>query len=60
MRSPPAKFTAFLDFLQGEVTSGRVVVQTTAQVIGGPVQPPVPALTGRGAERPARKYQRAG
>jgi peptidoglycan/xylan/chitin deacetylase (PgdA/CDA1 family) len=39
----PAKFTAFLDFLQGEVTSGRVIVQTTAQVIGGPVQPPVPA-----------------
>jgi peptidoglycan/xylan/chitin deacetylase (PgdA/CDA1 family) len=37
----PAKFTAFLDFLQGEVASGRVVVQTTAQVIGGPVQPPV-------------------
>jgi peptidoglycan/xylan/chitin deacetylase (PgdA/CDA1 family) len=39
----PAKFTAFLDFLQGEVTGGRVTVQTTAQVIGGPVQPPVPA-----------------
>jgi peptidoglycan/xylan/chitin deacetylase (PgdA/CDA1 family) len=37
----PAKFTAFLDFLQGEVTGGRVVVQTTAQVVGGPVQPPV-------------------
>jgi len=37
----PAKFTAFLDFLQGEVASGRVIVQTTAQVIGGPVQPPV-------------------
>jgi len=37
----PAKFTAFLDFLQGEVTGGRVVVQTTAQVIGGPVQQPV-------------------
>jgi peptidoglycan/xylan/chitin deacetylase (PgdA/CDA1 family) len=37
----PAKFTAFLDFLQGEVAGGRVVVQTTAQVIGGPVQPPV-------------------
>jgi peptidoglycan/xylan/chitin deacetylase (PgdA/CDA1 family) len=38
-----AKFTALLDFLQGEVAGGRVVVQTTAQVIGGPVQPPVPA-----------------
>jgi peptidoglycan/xylan/chitin deacetylase (PgdA/CDA1 family) len=37
----PAKFTAFLDFLQGEVAGGRVVVQTTAQVIGGQVQPPV-------------------
>jgi peptidoglycan/xylan/chitin deacetylase (PgdA/CDA1 family) len=39
----PAKLTAFLDFLQGEVAAGRVTVQTTAQVIGGPVQPPVPA-----------------
>lgn len=39
----PAKFTAFLDFLQGGVAGGRVTVQTTAQVIGGPVQPPVPA-----------------
>jgi peptidoglycan/xylan/chitin deacetylase (PgdA/CDA1 family) len=37
----PAKFTAFLDFLQGEVAGGRVTVQTTAQVIGGPVQAPV-------------------
>jgi len=37
----PAKLAAFLDFLQGEVASGRVTVQTTAQVIGGPVQPPV-------------------
>ena len=37
----PAKLTAFLDFLQGEVAGGRVVVQTTAQVIGGPVQAPV-------------------
>jgi peptidoglycan/xylan/chitin deacetylase (PgdA/CDA1 family) len=36
----PAKFTAFLDFLQGEVAGGRVVVQTTTQVIGGQVQPP--------------------
>jgi peptidoglycan/xylan/chitin deacetylase (PgdA/CDA1 family) len=39
----PAKFTAFLDFLQGEVAGGRVTVETTAQVIGGPVQPPLPA-----------------
>jgi len=39
----PAKFTALLDFLQGEVAAGRVTVQTTAQVIGGTVQPPVPA-----------------
>jgi peptidoglycan/xylan/chitin deacetylase (PgdA/CDA1 family) len=33
------KLTAFLDFLQGEVTAGRVVVKTTAQVIGGPLNP---------------------
>jgi peptidoglycan/xylan/chitin deacetylase (PgdA/CDA1 family) len=39
----PANFTAFLDFLQAEVAGGRVTVQTTAQVIGGPVNPPVPA-----------------
>jgi hypothetical protein len=37
----PTKFAAFLDFLQAEVTGGRVTVQTTAQVIGGPVNPPV-------------------
>jgi len=37
----PTKFTALLDFLQGEVTGGRVSVQTTAQVIGGPVNPQV-------------------
>jgi peptidoglycan/xylan/chitin deacetylase (PgdA/CDA1 family) len=37
----PAKLTALLDFLQGEVAGGRVTVQTTAQVIGGPLQPPV-------------------
>jgi peptidoglycan/xylan/chitin deacetylase (PgdA/CDA1 family) len=36
-----AKLTAFLDFLQGEVAAGRVAVQTTAQVIGGDVQPRV-------------------
>ena len=39
----PSKFTALLDFLHGEVTAGRVTVQTTAQVIGGTLQPPVPA-----------------
>jgi peptidoglycan/xylan/chitin deacetylase (PgdA/CDA1 family) len=39
----PAKFTAFLDFVQAEVAGGRVTVQTTAQVIGGEVQPPIPA-----------------
>jgi peptidoglycan/xylan/chitin deacetylase (PgdA/CDA1 family) len=32
----PDKFTALLDFLQAEVVGGRVSVQTTAQVIGGP------------------------
>jgi hypothetical protein len=36
--SPP-KLSAFLDFLQGEITAGRVVVKTTAQVIGGPLNP---------------------
>jgi peptidoglycan/xylan/chitin deacetylase (PgdA/CDA1 family) len=36
-----AKLTALLDFLQAEVNGGRVSVQTTAQVIGGPVNPPV-------------------
>ena len=30
-------FTAFVDWLQGEVASGRVVVKTTDQVIGAPV-----------------------
>jgi peptidoglycan/xylan/chitin deacetylase (PgdA/CDA1 family) len=34
--------SAFLDFVQGEVSRGNVLVQTTAQVIGGPVNPPVP------------------
>jgi peptidoglycan/xylan/chitin deacetylase (PgdA/CDA1 family) len=37
----PAKLTALLDFLQAEVNGGRVSVLTTAQVIGGPVNPPV-------------------
>jgi len=36
--SPP-DLSAFLDFLQGEITAGRVVVETTAQVIGGPLNP---------------------
>ncbi len=35
----PGKFSAFLDFLQAEVNAGRVVVETTAQVIGGPLNP---------------------
>jgi peptidoglycan/xylan/chitin deacetylase (PgdA/CDA1 family) len=35
----PDELSAFLDFLQGEATAGRVVVQTTAQVIGGPLNP---------------------
>src|SRR5215472_11346848 len=36
--SPP-KLSAFLDFLQGEIAAGRVVVKTTAEVIGGPLNP---------------------
>jgi len=35
----PSKLSEFLDFLQGEVAAGRVVVETTAQVIGGPLNP---------------------
>jgi hypothetical protein len=35
----PADLSAFLDFLQAEVSAGRVVVETTAQVIGGPLNP---------------------
>jgi peptidoglycan/xylan/chitin deacetylase (PgdA/CDA1 family) len=38
----PANFTALLDFLRVEADAGRVEVRTTAQVIGGPVNPPVP------------------
>jgi endoglucanase len=34
-------FTTFLDWLQGEVAAGRVVVATTDDVIGGPLNPPV-------------------
>jgi peptidoglycan/xylan/chitin deacetylase (PgdA/CDA1 family) len=33
------KLSAFLDFLQGEVAAGRVVVKTTTEVIGGPLNP---------------------
>ncbi|HEV2450507.1 MAG TPA: polysaccharide deacetylase family protein [Streptosporangiaceae bacterium] len=36
--SPP-ELSAFLDFLQGEVSAGRVVVKTTAEVIGGSLNP---------------------
>src|SRR5262249_36686292 len=35
----PDELSAFLDFLQGEINAGRVVVETTAQVIGGPLNP---------------------
>jgi len=35
----PSDLSAFLDFLQGEVSAGRVLVETTAQVIGGPLNP---------------------
>jgi peptidoglycan/xylan/chitin deacetylase (PgdA/CDA1 family) len=36
----PANFTALLDWLQPRAATGTVV-RTTAQVVGGPVQPPV-------------------
>ena len=36
----PEDFTALLDWLQPRAASGTVV-KTTAEVIGGPVQPPV-------------------
>ena len=36
----PADFTALLDWLQPRAASGTVVM-TTAEVIGGPVRPPV-------------------
>jgi len=39
--SPPT-LSAFLDWLQPRATSGTIV-RTTTQVIGGPVNPPVPA-----------------
>jgi hypothetical protein len=35
----PGDLSAFLDFLQAEVNAGRVVVETTAQVIGGQLNP---------------------
>ncbi len=35
----PGDLGAFLDFLQAEAGAGRVVVETTAQVIGGPLNP---------------------
>jgi peptidoglycan/xylan/chitin deacetylase (PgdA/CDA1 family) len=35
----PSELSAFLDFLQGEVNAGRVVVETTAEVVGGPLNP---------------------
>ena len=35
----PGKLSAFPGFLQGEVSAGRVVVETTAQVIGGQLNP---------------------
>jgi len=35
----PGKLSAFVDFLRAEVNAGRVVVETTAQVIGGPLNP---------------------
>jgi len=35
----PSKLGEFLDFLQAEQQAGRVAVRTTAQVIGGPLNP---------------------
>ena len=35
----PSDLSAFLDFLQGEINAGRVMVKTTADVIGGPLNP---------------------
>jgi hypothetical protein len=37
-----ADFQGLLDWLQADAPNGSVV-ETTTQVIGGPVQPPVPA-----------------
>jgi len=36
----PDDLSAFLDFLQSEINAGRVMVKTTAEVIGGPQNPP--------------------
>jgi peptidoglycan/xylan/chitin deacetylase (PgdA/CDA1 family) len=49
----PTKLSAFLDWLQGEVTAGRVVVETTAQVIGGPLNPACDLTSGTGCQPPA-------
>jgi peptidoglycan/xylan/chitin deacetylase (PgdA/CDA1 family) len=38
----PADFATFLDWLQGQVTSGVVTVKTVGQVIGGSYVPPLP------------------
>jgi len=43
-----SKLTAFLDYLRDEVNAGRVIVQTTAQVIGGPSNPACIVATGVG------------
>ena len=37
----PDKFDMLLQFLSAETTAGKVSVQTTAQVIGGPFNPAV-------------------
>jgi uncharacterized protein (DUF2267 family) len=37
----PANFQALLDWLQPRAATGTVV-ETTTQVVGGPLQPPVP------------------
>ena len=42
----PSKLYAFLDFLQAEASAGRVVVETTAKVVGGPLNPPCQWNTG--------------
>jgi peptidoglycan/xylan/chitin deacetylase (PgdA/CDA1 family) len=50
----PTDLSAFLDFLQGEINAGRVVVETTAQVIGGPLNPACQwDTTGAGCVAPA-------
>jgi peptidoglycan/xylan/chitin deacetylase (PgdA/CDA1 family) len=52
----PNDLSAFLDFLQGEVNAGRVVVETTAQVIGGPLSPPASGTRAApAASHPRRK-----